>query len=91
MYREFIKYCVFLKILKYFGLWPFSVLPWCQCVYTRQAGRSPALQQNWQSSEKSLDFKEKTQYLMNTLQVNGGNGVGEENERMDWSETQTEK
>ena len=37
------------------------------CVYTHQAGRKPALQQNWQSSEKSQNFKEKTQYLMNTL------------------------
>ena len=48
-YRVFIKYCVFPKILEYFGLWPFSVFPWCQCVYTHQAGRTPALQQNWQS------------------------------------------
>ena len=31
------------------------------------AGRRPALQQNWQSSEKSQHFKEKAQYLMNTL------------------------
>ena len=30
-------------------------------------GRTLALQQNWQSSEKSQNFKEKTQYLMNTL------------------------
>ena len=30
------------------------------------AGRTPALQQNWQSSEKSQNVKEKTQYLMNT-------------------------
>ena len=37
----------FQKILKYSGLWPFSVLPRCQCVYTRQAGRKPALQQSW--------------------------------------------
>ena len=58
---------VFLKILKYSGLWPFSVLPLCQCVYTHKAGITPALQQNWQSSEKSQNSKEKTQYLMNTL------------------------
>ena len=32
-----------------------------------KAGRKPALQQNWQSSEKSQNFKEKTQYLRNTL------------------------
>ena len=44
----FIKYCVFSKILIYF---PDSVFYRCQCVYTRQAGRTPALQQNWQSSE----------------------------------------
>ena len=49
----------FPKILKYSGLWPFSVLPRCQCVYTRQAGRKPALQQSWQSSETSQHFKEK--------------------------------
>ena len=31
-----------------------SVFPRSQCVYTHtQAGRKPALQQNWQSSEKS--------------------------------------
>ena len=34
---------------------------------SHQAGRKPALQQNWQSSEKSQNFKEKTQYLRNTL------------------------
>ena len=31
------------------------------------AGRTRVLQQDWQSSEKSQNFKEKTQYLMNTL------------------------
>ena len=36
-------------------------------MYTQQAGRKPALQQNWRSSEKSHHFKEKTQYLINTL------------------------
>ena len=55
-YRVFIKYCVFSKILIYF---PDSVFPRCQCVYTHQAGRTPALQQNWQSSEKSQNYKEK--------------------------------
>ena len=59
----------FPKILKYSGLWPFSVFPRCQCVYTYQAGRTQALQQNWQSSEKSQNFKEKTQYLNNTLYI----------------------
>ena len=38
-------------------------------MYTHQAGKTPALQQNWQSSEKSQNFKEKTQYLMNTLYI----------------------
>ena len=51
MYRVFIKYCVFSK--EYSGPLPFSVFPWYQCVYTHQAGRKPALQQNRQSSEKS--------------------------------------
>ena len=49
----------FLKISKYSRLLPFTVFPRCQCVYTHQAGRTPALQQNWQSSEKSQHFKEK--------------------------------
>ena len=40
------------------------------CVYTRQVSWKAALQQNWQSSEKSQYFKEKTQYLMNTLYNN---------------------
>ena len=57
----------FSKIFKYSGVLPFSAFPRCQCVYTHQAGRKPALQQNWQSWEKSQNFKEKTQYLMNTL------------------------
>ena len=64
IYRVYIKYCVFFpKILKHFGLWPFSVFPRCQCVYTHQAGRKPALQQNWQSSKKSQNFKEKHNIL----------------------------
>ena len=37
------------------------------CVHTHLAGRTPALQQNWQSSEKSQNFKEKTQYLVNCI------------------------
>ena len=28
------------------------LFPRCQCVYTHQAGRKPALQQNWQSLKK---------------------------------------
>ena len=66
-YRVFIKYCLFSEFLKYSGLLPFSVFSLCQCVYTHQAGRTPALQQNWQSSEKSQNFKEKSHYLMNIL------------------------
>ena len=59
--------CFLPKILKYSGLWPFSVFPRCQFVYTQQAGRKPALlQQNLQCSEKSQNVKEKTQYLMHT-------------------------
>ena len=38
----------FPKILKHFGLWPFSVSPRCQCVYT-VTGQTPALQQNLRS------------------------------------------
>ena len=34
IYRVFIKYCVFFKILKYSGVLPFSVFPRCQCIYT---------------------------------------------------------
>ena len=60
---------VFPKILKYSGLCPFSVFPRRQCVYTHQAGRKPTLQQNWQISEKSQNFKKKTQYLMNTQYI----------------------
>ena len=64
VFIQFIKYCVFWKNLKFSGLLAFSVFPRCQCVYTHQAA---ALQQNWQSSGKSQNFKEKTQYLMNIL------------------------
>ena len=39
------------------------------CVHTHRAGRTPALQQFWQSLEKSQNVKEKTQYLLNTLYV----------------------
>ena len=61
MYRVLIKYCVFFEDFEiYSGLWPLSVSPRCQCVYTHQAGRTPsALQRNWQSSEISQNFKEK--------------------------------
>ena len=59
----------FWKIFKYSRLWSFSVFPRCQCVYTHQPGRTPVLQQYWQSLEKSQNFNEKAQYLMNTLYV----------------------
>ena len=44
--------CFFEDIQIYFGLWPLSVSPLCQCAYT-MAGQTPALQYNWQISEKS--------------------------------------
>ena len=72
-HRLFIVQCVHLVlfVLEYFKIFrtlAFLCLPPCQCVYTHQAGRTPAaLQQNWKSSEKSQTFKIKTQYLMNTL------------------------
>ena len=48
-YRVFIEYCVFFEDSKiYSGLWPLSVSPRCQCVYT-MAGQTPALQQNLKS------------------------------------------
>ena len=46
----------FSKILIYI---PDSDFSRCQCVYTHQAGRTPALQQNRQSSENSKNCKEK--------------------------------
>ena len=55
-YRVFIKYCVFPKILKYAELWPFSVFPRCQCVYTHQAGRKPALQTELAEFRKITTF-----------------------------------
>ena len=69
-YRMFIKYCVFSKILKYIpdsGLSRFPLGGVSVC--TQWQAKPPALQQNWQSSEKSQHFKifEKTQYLINTL------------------------
>ena len=57
-YRVFIKYC-FLAFKKYSELWPFSVYSQCQSVYRQMAGRTPSLQQNWQSFEKSQHLKEK--------------------------------
>ena len=66
-YRVFIKYCVFSENFKIFRSLVFLSSP---SVYTHKAARKPALQRNWQSSEKSQNLKEKTQYLMNTLYIN---------------------
>ena len=60
---------VFFEDFKIFRTLAFPVFPRCQCVYTLQAGSTPALQQNGQSSEKSQNFKEKAQYLINTLYI----------------------
>ena len=73
-YRVFIKYFVFSEFLKIFPTLAFLCFPSVSvCVHTHQAGRKPALQQSWQILEKSQNLKEKTQYLMNTLQhhING--------------------
>ena len=56
----------FWKILKLSGLLPFSAFPRGQCVYTHQAGRTPALQPELAEFRK-MSFEGKTQYLMNTL------------------------
>ena len=50
--------CFFEDCKIYSILWPLSVSPRCQCVYTK-AGQTPALQQNFLSSEKSQYFKKK--------------------------------
>ena len=76
MYRVFII-CFFSKILKYIpdsGRSRFSSVVYTDVI---MAGRTPTLQQNWQSSEKSQHFKEKTQYLMNTLYLNEVDDVEE--------------
>ena len=43
MYSVFIQYCFFFEYFEIFR--PLSVLPRCQCVYTKQTDRIPALQQ----------------------------------------------
>ena len=60
VYRGFIKYCVFSEDFKIFRTLTFLCFP-------SVSVRTPALQQNWQSSEKKQNIKEKTQDLMNTL------------------------
>ena len=60
-----IKYCVFSKDFRLFRTLVLLCFPSVSvCVHTHQAGRTPALDQNSQSSEKSQNFKEKIQYLM---------------------------
>ena len=55
IYGVFIKYCVFSEYFKIFrALFSLGV-----SVYTLQAGKTPALQQNWQSSEKLHFLKKK--------------------------------
>ena len=67
MHKAFIKYyCVISKILKFIPNSGLSRFPLGVSVFTI-VGQTPALQQNWQSSEKSKHFKEKTQKLMNTM------------------------
>ena len=44
IYRVFIKYCVFFR--KFLNISDSGLFPRCQCVYTHQAGRKLALQQN---------------------------------------------
>ena len=67
IYRVFIKYFVFFQIFYNIPESGLSLFSLGVSVCTLQAGRTPALQQHWQSSEKSQIFKEKAQYLMNTL------------------------
>ena len=60
--RVFIKYCVFSKILKYIpdsGLFLFSL---SVCAHTRQVEHTRCSR-----TGRVQNFKEKTQYLMNTL------------------------
>ena len=60
MYSVFIQYCFFFEYFEIFRTLAFLCFPSVSvCLYTHQAGRTPALQQNWQSTEKSQNFKEK--------------------------------
>ena len=57
LYRVFIKNCVFSQ--KIFRTLPFLCFPSVSVrVHTHQTGRTPALQQNWQSSGKNTIFIE---------------------------------
>ena len=58
-YRVFIEYCVFSEDFKLFRTLAFLCFPSVSvCVHT-PAGRTPVLQQNLQSTEKSQNFLEK--------------------------------
>ena len=57
-YRMFIKYCVFSEVFKNIPDSSLSLFSLGVSVYAHQTDRKPALQQNWQSSEKS-HFKKK--------------------------------
>ena len=52
---------VFFEDFKYIPDSGLSVSPWCQCVYT-MAGQTPALQQNWQSSENHNILRKNTMF-----------------------------
>ena len=58
--------CFYEDIKIYFGLWPLSVSPRCQFVYT-MAGQTPALSAELAEFRKITTFLGKTQHLMNTL------------------------
>ena len=70
-YRVFIKYCVFSKILKNIPDSVSACVHWTSRLDHQMVGRTPALQQNWQSLEKSQLLKEKTQYLKIPSQKSG--------------------
>ena len=55
------------KILKNIPDSVSACVHWTSRLDRQMVGRTPALQQNWQSLEKSQLFKEKTQYLLNTM------------------------
>jgi len=57
LYSLFIKYCVFFsRDFRIFRTLVFLLVPG---VYTHQAGRTPALQQNWQSIENNKILRKK--------------------------------
>ena len=58
-YRVFIRYCVFLEDVKIFRTLAFLCFPSVSVFVHIPGIRTHALQQNWQSSEKSQKLKEK--------------------------------